>query len=194
MARLGCVQQYRFWTHDFLLGNVETKFVTAMSLLGQTLGLFAGVSLLSAIEALLVFPRAASLYTESFCHVFTFIYIKCYNIQRDSERQICGLLNFLWIDSNLLLVEQRTWSKLAASRHRLVYFCISVVIVNNLRNCSSENRKQIQWKGSSDWLQFTGAPVKVSFHLWSLPTWTSLHFLFLPSDQRECRETKENSK
>ena len=45
-----------------------------MSLLGQTLGLFAGVSLLSAIEALLVFPRAASLYTESFCHVFTFIY------------------------------------------------------------------------------------------------------------------------
>ena len=58
---------------------METKFVTAMSLLGQTLGLFAGVSLLSAIEALLVFPRAASLYTESFCHVFTFIYIKCYN-------------------------------------------------------------------------------------------------------------------
>ena len=53
-----------------------------MSLLGQTLGLFAGVSLLSAIEALLVFPRAASLYTESFCHVFTFIY----KIQRESER------------------------------------------------------------------------------------------------------------
>ena len=68
---VGCVQESRFWTHDFLLGTVKTKFVTAMSLLGQTLGLFAGVSLLSAIEALLVFPRAASLYTESFCHVFT---------------------------------------------------------------------------------------------------------------------------
>ena len=79
---VGCVQESRFWTHDFLLGTVETKFVTAMSLLGQTLGLFAGVSLLSAIEALLVFPRAASLYTESFCHVFTFIY----KIQRESER------------------------------------------------------------------------------------------------------------
>ena len=192
---VGCVQESRFWTHDFLLGTVKTKFVTAMSLLGQTLGLFAGVSLLSAIEALLVFPRAASLYTESFGHVFTFIYmyLQHYN-RRDSKRYICGLLNFLWIDSNLLLVEQRTLSKLPASRHRLVYFCISVVIVNNLRNCSSENRKQIQWKGSSDWLQFTGTPVKVPFHLWSLPTWTSLHFLFLPSDQRECRETKENSK
>ena len=83
---VGCVQESRFWTHDFLLGTVKTKFVTAMSLLGQTLGLFAGVSLLSAIEALLVFPRAASLYTESFCHVFTFIYIKCYKIQRESER------------------------------------------------------------------------------------------------------------
>ena len=141
---VGCVQESRFWTHDFLLGTVKTKFVTAMSLLGQTLGLFAGVSLLSAIEALLVFPRAASLYTESFCHVFTFIYIylQRYN-RRDSKRYICGLLNFLWIDSNLLLVEQRSWSKLPASRHRLVYFCISVVIVNNLRNCSSENRKQI---------------------------------------------------
>ena len=79
---VGCVQESRFWTHDFLLGTVKTKFVTAMSLLGQTLGLFAGVSLLSAIEALLVFPRAASLYTESFCHVFTFIY----KIQRESER------------------------------------------------------------------------------------------------------------
>ena len=42
-------------TFDFLLGDVKTNFVTKMSLLGGTFGLFAGVSVLSGVEALYFF-------------------------------------------------------------------------------------------------------------------------------------------